>query len=101
MSLFLCSKCGCVENTALSKGVDGFWSRKVLKKLPPLCSECANGVWHGQFPKKTPPELDLVLYQNGYLYNPKQVKLSSTTNSFYKQLVVVEWFGQEDKFKND
>ena len=72
MGLFVCSKCKCVENTALG----WWWSRHILKlTLPPemkefesgkgLCSEClpadakfsdgkligAKGVWHGKFPK--------------------------------------------------
>lgn len=48
MPLFKCSQCGCVENTALGK----YWSRVCLDKLPPLCSECATGKWHGKFPKR-------------------------------------------------
>ena len=74
MSLFICAKCGCVENTATSdywvvvhnlfpieydgslKGYEG----------KPLCSECGRivfdetgnnarmvpGKWHGKFPKR-------------------------------------------------
>jgi hypothetical protein len=47
MSLFKCSGCGCVENTALS----GFWFKG---DKPPLCSECDPeiGQWHGLFPKE-------------------------------------------------
>lgn len=58
MPLFKCSKCGCVENTALSN----FWSRGmnfetgklIVPKPPALCSECdpAIGKWHGEFPKR-------------------------------------------------
>jgi len=44
--LFICQKCGCVENTALSD----YWSN--MEK--PLCSECSRGKWHGCFPKKFP-----------------------------------------------
>jgi len=72
MGLFVCSKCKCVENTALG----WWWSKNLIKLvLPPdmkdyeehegLCSEClpatakftdgkligAKGVWHGKFPK--------------------------------------------------
>ncbi len=49
MPLYACSKCGCVDNTALG----GYWKRVYLDKLPPLCSECNPeiGKWHGDFPK--------------------------------------------------
>ncbi len=49
MPLFECSKCHCVENTA----VTGFWCRTMLEKQPPLCSECDPeiGKWHGHFAK--------------------------------------------------
>lgn len=70
MSLFICAKCGCVENTALST----YWFRKNLKYTDgleeyqdkPLCSECGRAVkndndkvrdwmipgrWHNRFPK--------------------------------------------------
>jgi hypothetical protein len=73
MGLFVCSKCHCVENTALG----WWWSRNHMRLiLPPdmkefetgkgLCSEClpsdakysdgtptrAKGKWHGKFPKE-------------------------------------------------
>jgi len=46
MPCFRCSKCGCVENTALSH----YWTRE---KKPALCSECDPeiGKWHGSFTK--------------------------------------------------
>jgi hypothetical protein len=78
MGIFICAKCGCVENTALSS----YWT--VTKKLfpiaydeelkeykgKPLCSECGNltfdekgnnpkmvqGKWHGRFPKEQATE---------------------------------------------
>ena len=43
MPLFICKKCGCIENTALGK----YWGEK-----EGLCSECGWGKWHGAFPKK-------------------------------------------------
>lgn len=74
MPLFICSKCGCVENTATSD----YWP--VIHKIfpieydasikefegKPLCSECGRlifdskgenprmipGKWHGKFPKR-------------------------------------------------
>lgn len=47
MSLFKCTECGCVENTATS----GFWFKG---DGPALCSECdpVIGFWHGLFPKE-------------------------------------------------
>ena len=46
MPLYLCSRCGALENTALGD----FWSRMDT----PLCSECSRGKWHGAFAKKFP-----------------------------------------------
>ena len=46
MPLFNCSRCGAIENTALGQY---WWNRR--KGLPVLCSECADGEWHGKFPK--------------------------------------------------
>ena len=65
MPLFICAKCGCIENTALST----YWFRKEVKYCDelkeyqdkPLCSECgmfdrdmkciAPGRWHNRFLK--------------------------------------------------
>lgn len=77
MSLFVCSKCGCIDNTATSY----YWALmrpcknriydKSLKGYEgkPLCSECAAieydkddklvvvpGTWHGRFNKEWPTE---------------------------------------------
>ena len=77
MSLFVCSKCGCIDNTATSC----YWALirpcknriydKSLKGYEgkPLCSECAAieyskgdevvvvpGTWHGKFTKEWPTE---------------------------------------------
>ena len=55
MSLYICSKCGCVENTAASN----FWNRG---DGPALCSECDPeiGRWHGMFEKRRPEEAAIV-----------------------------------------
>ncbi len=46
MSLFICAKCKCVENTALSS----YWWGD---KDKPLCSECGEfKKWHGRFEKE-------------------------------------------------
>lgn len=69
MSLFVCDKCGCIENTSLgfywAKDIGHefgqMWEDPSLKGLA-LCSECAPstysdgnktnyGKWHGKFPK--------------------------------------------------
>lgn len=46
MSLFRCTSCGCVENTATSR----FWMREP-RDSPPLCSACDPeiGKWHDLF----------------------------------------------------
>lgn len=46
MSMFVCSKCGCADNTA----VGDYW----LNMDAPLCTECSTGKWHGFFPKEVP-----------------------------------------------
>ena len=49
MSLFRCTKCGCVENTATSN----YWLLR--GDAEPLCSECDPkiGKWHGKFEKRS------------------------------------------------
>lgn len=73
MSLFVCSGCGCVENTALSnwavrfldKGADGSVS-------PPRCSACDPeiGRWHGEFKRRS--AVGWVLGKDGHLYTREQ-----------------------------
>jgi len=45
MGAFVCDKCGCLENTALSN----YWTRE--EGSPALCSACDPeiGKWHGAF----------------------------------------------------
>lgn len=89
MSLFVCAKCGCVDNTATSSYwmltneymVDKFEYAKELQpyKGMGLCSECGRlttsqdgrdvvvpGKWHGKFPKKkaTEEQMKKVGYKN-------------------------------------
>lgn len=47
MSVYICEKCGCIDNTALG----GYW-KNVLRKEPKMCSECNTGKWHNEFPKQ-------------------------------------------------
>jgi hypothetical protein len=50
MPLFRCSKCNCVEDTALCH----FWSAR-LRQTPAECSACdpTIGKWHGEFPRES------------------------------------------------
>ena len=68
MPIFKCSECGCIENTALCN----YWYRKGIEKLPPLCSECEGGKWHGKFEKQTPEECGYIEGPNGFLYTPEE-----------------------------
>ena len=57
MSIYICEKCGAIENTALG----GYWLN-CLNNEPKMCSECNYGKWHGEFEKQywtdyTPDEL--------------------------------------------
>ena len=63
MSLFVCSKCSAVENTA---GTSGYWFNK-FKGKSVLCSECADGKWHGLFPKRLLSETNYVVEPDGVL----------------------------------
>lgn len=47
MSVYICEKCGAVENTA----VGGYW-KNCLEHEPKKCSACNFGKWHGELPKK-------------------------------------------------
>ena len=50
MPLFACSKCNCVEDTALSH----YWGAR-LRQTAALCSACdpAIGKWHAEFPRES------------------------------------------------
>ncbi len=50
MPLFPCSKCNCVEDTALSH----YWSAR-LRQVAPVCSACDPGIgkWHGEFRRES------------------------------------------------
>ncbi len=54
MSLFACSECGIVENTATGN----YWVPRG-EGQPPKCSQCATGKWHDLFPRRTPDEMGL------------------------------------------
>jgi hypothetical protein len=55
MPLFMCRKCGCVENTALGDyWLQNLQAHKARKPLEALCSACLPGrTWHGEFDRKS------------------------------------------------
>ncbi len=69
MPCFVCSKCGCIENTACCH----YWSKDMgnpKRDNPPLCSECDPLIskWHGRFPKR--------LYKKGDdVLNPPKIRI--------------------------
>jgi hypothetical protein len=68
MSLFMCTECGSVENTALSN----YAVRRAIDKLPPVCSACDPeiGAWHGLFPQLS--AVGMALGRDGFLYSPEE-----------------------------
>jgi hypothetical protein len=50
MAIFPCSKCDCVEDTALCR----YWASR-LRQTAALCSECDPTIakWHGEFPRES------------------------------------------------
>ena len=62
MPLFRCSRCGCVENTALSN----YWVRG---NKPALCAACDPdiGEWHGAFARRSATEAGYVEDDRGFL----------------------------------
>lgn len=70
MPLFECSKCGCVENTALGN----FWA-KLGTRRQPLCSECSFGKWHNGFLKINAKQEGYYKDNFGFIHPPSQVDL--------------------------
>ncbi len=68
MSLFACTKCSAVENTACTSGYHGHKCR--AEPIPVLCSECADGKWHGLFPKRLLSETNYQVMPDGTLAPP-------------------------------
>ena len=62
MPLFMCVKCGCIDNTAVSN----YWANKSAGK-PLKCAECDPGIgqWHGVFPKRS--AVGMLIDSMGYL----------------------------------
>lgn len=73
MPIFKCSKCGMLDNTAIS----GYWARQ-MDSLPALCAECNPeiGKWHGEFERVTPESQGYVEGPDGFLYSPNDEYLA-------------------------
>ena len=71
MSIYICEKCGCIENTALGD----YWNN-IINNEPIICSECSTGKWHNRFDKKHWTEYGvkklLELEKDGSMINAKK-----------------------------
>ena len=69
MPLFACSKCNCVEDTALSH----YWGAR-LRQTAALCSACdpAIGKWHAEFPRESADAF--VNDRDGFLLDKRAVE---------------------------
>lgn len=69
MPLFECSKCGCLDNTAIA----GYWWRVNKENKSPLCSECNPeiGKWHNEFEKIPVKDSGYWIAEDGFLYKPE------------------------------
>jgi len=69
MPLFPCSKCNCVEDTALSH----YWSAR-LRQTSAVCSACdpTIGKWHGEFPKESAG--GWINDRNGFLLDKRAIE---------------------------
>jgi hypothetical protein len=69
MSFFQCSRCGCVEDTALCN----YWSSHI-REMPTLCSACDPKIakWHGQFPQESAK--GWMADKRGLLYRKSEVE---------------------------
>jgi hypothetical protein len=88
--VFKCSKCGCVENTAVSH----YWTRE--KGTPPLCSECdpAIGKWHGRFEKRSAE--GLVEDGRGFLISREEAALKEQVERGVQNVKNIEHIGIEN-----
>jgi hypothetical protein len=70
MSFFRCSKCDCVEDTALCN----YWAARV-RETPALCSVCDPkiGRWHGQFRREQAAD-SWIADERGLLFRRSEVE---------------------------
>lgn len=88
MSLFQCSKCGCIENTALS-----MYHIQRLEKRPVECSACEPDPdsldntegWHDRFPRRYLPKGQFVKDRNGNLIHRDTGKDYDTALESYEE----------------
>ncbi|TWA89591.1 hypothetical protein [Bradyrhizobium stylosanthis] len=72
MPLYMCSKCGSVENTACG----GYWRQQrdanYAEDFKPLCSACYPeiGKWHGDFPQRLAE--GFVQSKDGFIYRQSE-----------------------------
>lgn len=66
MPLFRCSRCDCVENTALSSYWVDQWKGRAT-----ICSECETGKWHNKFPKRSAD--GYYFDDTGFLFHPDEI----------------------------
>jgi hypothetical protein len=81
MPLFSCTKCNCVEDTALCH----YWSAR-LRQTSAVCSACdpTIGKWHGEFPKESAQ--GWISERGGFLVDKRAVErwLGQTIETFAK-----------------
>lgn len=75
MPLFMCTRCGCIENTATSE----YWAQQMAAyeaetPFEPLCSEHnpAIGRWHNQFPRRS--AAGYVTDKRGFIYSREETE---------------------------
>lgn len=90
MPIFMCSKCGNIENTALSRfwhtELDAFQAKQPHK---PLCSACDPeiGKWHGEFEQRSAAEF--VVGKDGrFLYSKDEATKRAKHMGPFKPVVL-------------
>lgn len=92
MPLFMCRKCGSIDNSALA---GGYWYARAYNKPEQMvCTECGTGLWHGQFPKKSAG--GMLIDQDGHLYGtdehlPKNYKIMGVVMVLFSQQQIEEY----------
>ena len=126
MSLFVCMKCGAVENTncCTPKGViredeNGFPNKHIMamhgfdknyietgiiSEIEMLCSECNTGSWHGEFERKQANKIETLmanqLEDNIFTLHPLY-KLYMRDRENFDIKILEEWTQAEEDFRED
>jgi hypothetical protein len=81
VSVFRCSQCGHLDNTAVTH----YWTRP--KGSLPLCSLCDPEIkkWHGRFERFKPEDKGLVEGPDGFIYDPKDPYLAEVRRQYGKK----------------